>query len=93
MFHGASTSIGPTEAGLRTFNILRNAIIACQDAGQAPKDDPTGLVLLAWSAVHGFATLWVDGALPFQGLEPEQLAPEIGRLITRMFSALAAAPV
>jgi hypothetical protein len=42
--------------------------------------------------MHGFATLWVDGALPFQGLEPEQLAPEIGRLISRMFSALAAHP-
>jgi hypothetical protein len=49
-------------------------------------------VLLAWSAVHGFATLWVDRALPFEGLEPERLAPEIGRLVTRMFSALAAHP-
>src|ERR1700722_4205489 len=92
MFHGASTSTGPTEAGLRTFNILRDAVVACQQAGQAPKGDATGLVLVAWSAVHGFATLWVDRALPFQGLEPEQLAPEIGRLVSRMFSALAACP-
>jgi hypothetical protein len=38
------------------------------------------------------ATLWVDRALPFEGLEPERLAPEIGRLITRMFSALADRP-
>jgi hypothetical protein len=30
--------------------------------------------------------------LPFEGLEPERLAPEIGRLITRMFSALADRP-
>ena len=67
MFHGASTSTGPTEAGLRTFNILRDAVVACQEAGQAPKGDATGLVLLAWSAVHGFATLWVDRALPFRG--------------------------
>jgi Tetracyclin repressor-like, C-terminal domain len=89
MFHGASTSSGPTEAGLRTFNILRDAVVACQEAGDAPKGDPTSLVLLAWSAVHGFATLWVDRALPFQGLEPKRLAPEIGRLITRMFAALA----
>ncbi len=92
MFHGASTSSGPTEAGLRAFNILRDAVVACQHAGQAPKGDATGLVLLAWSAVHGFATLWVDRALPFEGLEPERLAPEIGRLVTRMFSALAARP-
>jgi AcrR family transcriptional regulator len=92
MFHGGSTSIGPTEAGLRTFNILRDAVVACQQAGEAPRGDPAGLVLVAWSAVHGFATLWVDRALPFEGLEPERLAPEIGRLITRMFSALAACP-
>jgi AcrR family transcriptional regulator len=90
MFQGASTPSAPTEAGMHTFNILRDAIVACQDAGEAPKGDATGLVLLAWSAVHGFATLWVDRALPFQGLEPERLAPEIARLITRMFTALAA---
>jgi AcrR family transcriptional regulator len=92
MFHGASNSPGPTEVGLRTFNILRDSVVACQHAGEAPKGDATGLVLLAWSAVHGFATLWVDRALPFEGLEPERLAPEIGRLVTRMFSALAAHP-
>jgi AcrR family transcriptional regulator len=89
MFHGASKSSGPTEAGLRAFHLLRDAAVACQKASQAPKGDVTSLVLLAWSAVHGFATLWVDRALPFEGLEPQRLAPEIGRLITRMFSALA----
>ena len=92
MFHGDSKSSGPTEAGLRAFHILRDAVVACQQAGLAPKSDATGLVLVAWSAVHGFATLWVDRALPFEGLEPERLAPEIGRQITRMFSALAAYP-
>ena len=90
MFHGDSTSAGPTEAGLRAFHILQDAVVACQRAGQAPQGDPSGLVLVAWSAVHGFATLWVDRALPFEGLEPERLAPEIGRLVAQMFSALAA---
>jgi AcrR family transcriptional regulator len=92
MFHGDATSSAPSDAGLRAFHILRDAVVACQGAGQAPKGDATGLVLVAWSAVHGFATLWVDRALPFEGLEPERLAPEIGRLVTRMFSALAAYP-
>jgi AcrR family transcriptional regulator len=92
MFHGGSTSSGPSDAGLRAFHILRDAVVACQNAGQAPKGDATGLVLVAWSAVHGFATLWVDRALPFDGLEPERLAPEMGGLITRMFSALADGP-
>ena len=89
MFHGDANSSGPTEAGLRAFHLLRDAIVACQEAGQAPKGDLTALVILAWSAVHGFATLWVDRALPFEGLEPERLAPELGRLITRMFTGLA----
>jgi AcrR family transcriptional regulator len=89
MFRGASNSGGPTQAGLRAFHLLWDAVVACQEAGQAPKGDPTALVLLSWSAVHGFATLWVDRALPFEGLAPERLAPEIGRLIARMFSGLA----
>jgi AcrR family transcriptional regulator len=89
MFHGDAKSSGPTEAGLRAFHLLRDAILACQEAGRAPKGDLTALVVLAWSAVHGFATLWVDRALPFEGLEPERLAPEIGRLIARMFTGLA----
>ena len=86
MFHGRSKASGPTEAGLRAFHLLRDAIVACQEAGRAPKGDPMALVVLAWSAVHGFATLWVDRALPFESLEPERLAPEIGCLIARMFT-------
>jgi AcrR family transcriptional regulator len=89
MFHGDAKAAGPAEAGLRAFHILREAVEACQQAGEAPEGDATGLVLVAWSAVHGFATLWADRALPFLDLEPERLAPEIGRLIARMFSGLA----
>ena len=90
MFRGDSKSPSPTETGLRAFHILRDAVVACQEADQAPQGDVMRLVLLAWSAVHGFATLWVDRALPFEGLDPERLAPEIARLITQMFAALAA---
>jgi AcrR family transcriptional regulator len=89
MFHGGSTALGPTEAGLRTFHILADAVVACQAAGAAPQGDPTPLVLTAWSAVHGFATLWVDGALPFEGIDPALMAPEVGRMVARMFAALA----
>jgi AcrR family transcriptional regulator len=89
MFHGGAKSSGPTEAGLRAFGLLRDAVMACQEAQAAPAGDPTVLVLTAWSAVHGFATLWIDGALPFEGMEPKRMAPELGRLIARMFAALA----
>ena len=89
MFHGDANSSGPTETGSRAFHLLQEAVLECQRAGTAPAGDLAPLVLLAWSAVHGFATLWVDGALPFEGMEPERLAPEVGRMISRMFGALA----
>jgi AcrR family transcriptional regulator len=89
MFHGDANSSGPTEAGLRAFHLLRDAVLACQEAGTAPPGDPAPLVLTAWSAVHGFATLWIDGALPFEGMEPERMAPQLGGLLSRMFAALA----
>jgi AcrR family transcriptional regulator len=92
MFHGDGKSSGPSAPGLRAFHLLRDAVLACQEAGTAPAGDPSALVLTAWSAVHGFATLWVDGALPFEGMWPEQMAPELGRLLARMFAALARVP-
>lgn len=92
MFSGAANAAGPTEAGLRTFERLREAVLACQAEGAAPAGDPAPLVLTAWSAVHGFATLCVDGALPFQGLEGAEMAAAIGRTIAHSFAALAREP-
>jgi AcrR family transcriptional regulator len=89
MFSGAANAGGPTEAGLRTFDLLRDAVLACQAEGAAPAGDPAPLVLTAWSAVHGFATLCVDGALPFQGLDGAGMAPAIGRTVAQSFAALA----
>lgn len=89
MFHGDAMASGPTQPGLRAFDLLREAVLDCQRAGAAPAGDPALLIVTAWSAVHGLATLWVDGALPFEGMDPERLAPEVGRMISRMFAALA----
>ena len=89
MFHRDANAPGPTEPGLRAFLLLRDAVAACQAAGAAPKGDPAPLALTAWSAVHGLATLWVDGALPFEGMRPEDMAPEVAGMVSRMFAALA----
>ncbi|MBV8441549.1 MAG: TetR/AcrR family transcriptional regulator [Hyphomicrobiales bacterium] len=89
MFHGDAMASGPTGPGLSAFHLLRDAVVACQAAGAAPDGDPAPLVLTAWSAVHGLATLWVDGALPFEGMDPARLAPEIGRMVANMFAAMA----
>lgn len=89
MFHGDAKASGPTEAGLRAFSVLADAVVDCQQAGAAPRGDSAPLIMTAWSTVHGFATLWVDGALPFEGVDPARMAPEIGRTVARMFAALA----
>lgn len=54
-------------AGGRAFQHLVDAVVASQAAGLAPAGDPMALTLAAWSIVHGFAMLWVEG--PLDGME------------------------
>jgi AcrR family transcriptional regulator len=76
----------------RAFQLLCDAIEDCQRSGVAPAGDLQPLVLTAWSAVHGLATLWIDGALPYKNLNPERLAPKVSNLLSHMFAALARNP-
>ena len=76
-----------TLAGIR-----HDAMEDCQRSRVAPAGDLQPLVLTAWSAVHGLATLWIDGALPYKNLNPERLAPTVANLLSRMFAALARNP-
>jgi AcrR family transcriptional regulator len=48
--------------GAQAFALLEEAVVACQQARVAPQGNPGPLVLLAWSAVHGMASLWVDSS-------------------------------
>jgi len=48
------------EAG---YTVLREAIVACMDAGVLRRADPAELTMLSWSLVHGLACLYVDGQL------------------------------
>ncbi len=89
MFRGNLHSPELVQAKPRAFQLLWDAIENCQRSSVAPGGDPQPLVLTAWSAVHGLATLWIDGALPKKGLNPERLAPTVTTLLSRMFAALA----
>jgi AcrR family transcriptional regulator len=80
------------EAKPRAFQLLWDAMEDCQRSRVAPAGDLQPLVLTAWSAVHGLATLWIDGALPYKSLDPERLAPTVANLLSRMFAALARNP-
>jgi AcrR family transcriptional regulator len=47
----------------RAFRALLDAVIAGQETGAVRPGDPRDLSILAWSAVHGLAMLWIEGAV------------------------------
>ena len=89
MFRGDLRSPDLAQARPRAFQLLYEALEDCQRSGVAPAGDLQPLVLTAWSAVHGLATLWIDDVLPRKGLNPERLAPQVTTLLSSMFAALA----
>jgi len=66
------------EASSKPFEQVVMAVMACQAAGLMPAGDPMPWVLTCWSAVHGLASLWLDGPLSQDpkgfGKSPEKLA-------------------
>ncbi|MFJ5541126.1 TetR/AcrR family transcriptional regulator [Micromonospora chalcea] len=66
-----------TAARARSGDVLRDRVT--RHTGREPDTD----ALAAWSIVHGFATLWLSGALPPRtGDDPEAAARTV---ITRLF--------
>ncbi|PUE26236.1 hypothetical protein B9Z39_10850 [Limnohabitans sp. JirII-29] len=78
------------QAGERAFQLLCDAVQACQKAGAVPKGNPEPWVLHAWATVHGLSTLLVDGSLKKTTIPADQLPQLITSLGTQMFRALAA---
>jgi AcrR family transcriptional regulator len=64
---GQSEVVAPQQprddAPARVFGHLFDAVRAGQEAGFAPSGDPYALALTAWSLVHGFSKLWIEGPL------------------------------
>lgn len=92
MFRGDVRQVPNTAleyASERAFQLLCEAIAACQAAGTAPQGNPQPFVLHAWTMVHGLATLWVDEGLTKFSSTPEHTALMMTRLTTQMFHALA----
>ncbi len=50
--------------GDSAFRVLLDAIVATQQAGVLPADDPMPRAWTAWSLVHGIAKLAIGGNLP-----------------------------
>lgn len=58
--------------GEDSFEVLRACIVRCQSEGLARAGDPMPLVIIAWAAVHGACTLWIDGSLGGKLLVPSE---------------------
>ena len=51
------------QAGMAAYQVLLDAIVACQQAGVVVPGDPLPLALTAWATVHGLAQLLLDGVV------------------------------
>jgi AcrR family transcriptional regulator len=65
------------------FETIREATIAAQQEGWATTRDPDDLLMTAWSVVHGFAMLWVEGAIQdqFGSIDPEIAASAVIEIV------------
>jgi len=72
------------QAGMAAYQVLVDAVVACQQAGEVVPGDPLPLALTAWATVHGLAQLLLDGVVGAEilplGIQPE--ASHLARLVT-----------
>ncbi len=76
------------KASTPALDTLTAAIVEAQAAGLAPAGDPRPLVLTCWSAVHGLASLWLDGPLARAhrtlGASPDKLAAMLAATLAEL---------
>ena len=67
-----------------TFDMVKDAVSAAQQEGWGTDMDPMAMVIASWSAVHGLATLWLDGALEDRvgPVDLEAMAAQVVRVVT-----------
>src|ERR687885_318605 len=61
LLDGADPELGST--GEAAFTVLLEAVRGAQAEGWAPNADPLPAAYLAWSTVHGLASLWMTGSI------------------------------
>ncbi|TFB84406.1 TetR/AcrR family transcriptional regulator [Cryobacterium algoricola] len=72
--------------GLTPFQLLSEALDDLVTTGALPAERRPGAEFLAWSAVHGLASLLLDG--PLRALPPQAAQALIGRVVTMVEQGL-----
>jgi AcrR family transcriptional regulator len=75
-------------AGMAAYQVLLDAIVACQQAGVVGAGDPLPLALTAWATVHGLAQLLLDGVVGAEIL-PLNVLPDATQLAHIVTATLA----
>jgi AcrR family transcriptional regulator len=66
------------------FQVLLDALVEQQNAGDIRRDDPVLMARFVWALVHGTALLFIDGQLP----EPAQRAALEPYLAERVYASI-----
>lgn len=79
-------------AGDATFELLLGGVRDVQAEGWAAGSEPQTVAYLAWSVVHGLATLWLSGPLQHDGRPFREIADEVATLLGTSLSPGQLAP-
>jgi len=90
--HDRAKARRPDAHGERAWDVLVSQVTRLQELGLAPGGPVEPLVMTAWAAVHGLATLLLDGPLAAEAGRPEALAQMVASTLSAGFGAVAAAP-
>ena len=82
----ATSAARAGERGLTPFQLLSEALDDLVTTGVLPAERRPGAEFLAWSAVHGLASLLLDG--PLRALPPQATQALIGRVVTMVEQGL-----
>jgi AcrR family transcriptional regulator len=80
------------EAEAKTFSVLVEAILACQQEGCVADCDPMPFAAFTWSTIHGLATLCIDRVIletPLRTMPVETLLQET---VDRIMAGMGAVP-
>ncbi|TFH85059.1 TetR/AcrR family transcriptional regulator [Billgrantia azerbaijanica] len=75
------------DVGLRSLELLENAVKAAQADGFLPDDEPAQIAFTLWSLVHGAASLMIQNRAPLTGCDPARTGREVVDTAMRLIAS------